>query len=112
VRRLRDDQRRPHPHDARGLAQDHLDTARVLSLRDLDRLGRGLDGAEVDDPALGLRDDLLREDDDVAVLERNLRGDELSEVLAGFDLGQPRDRDDPQLAAQGSPVSRMPACAL
>jgi hypothetical protein len=112
VRRLRDDQRRSDPHDSGGLAQDHLDASCVLPLRDLDRFGRGLDGTELDDPALGLRDDLLREDDDVPVFELDFRGDELREVLAGLDLGQSRDRDDPQLAAQGSPVSRMPACAL
>ena len=58
-----------HFDDALGLAQDHLDDARVLvgGLRgDLLRERRGGDVAEARDASLGLRDDLLADDDDVA----------------------------------------------
>jgi hypothetical protein len=113
VRRLGDDERRPDSHDACGLAEDDLDPARVLVLtRNPKRLLGGLDARERDDPAFGLRHDLLREHRDVAVLELELRDDELGQVVAFLDLGQAGDRDDAKLAAQGSPVRRTPACAL
>jgi hypothetical protein len=62
--------------------------------------------------ALGFRDDLLREDDDVAVLELDLRRDESGEVLLRLDLGKTGDGNDAELSAQGRPVNLMPACAL
>ena len=49
VRRLGDHERRAHAHHARGLAQDHLDPARIVVVAgDLDRLGGRLDGCELD----------------------------------------------------------------
>jgi hypothetical protein len=66
----------------------------------------------VHDPAFGLRDDLLREDDDVAVLQLDLRRDEGGQVLLRLDLGETGDGNDAELSAQGRPVNRMPACAL
>jgi hypothetical protein len=62
--------------------------------------------------ALGLRDDLLREDDDVAVLELDLRGDEGGEVLFRLDLRETGDGNDAERSVQGRPVNLMPACAL
>jgi hypothetical protein len=113
VRRLCDDERRPDSHDARGLAEDHLDAARILVVAgDLQRPLRRLDAREIDDTAFRLRDDLLREDNHVAVLELEPGDDELGQVVPFFDLRQAGDRNDAELAAQGSPVRRMPACAL
>jgi hypothetical protein len=92
---LGDHQRLAHAHHALRLAQDRLDAARVLIVAgDLARLLRGLDVVEADDAALRLRDGLLREDDDVAVLELELRADELSEVISFLDLRQAFDRND------------------
>ena len=113
VLRLGDDERQPNAHDPCSLAEDHLDPARILLVAgDLPRPVRRLDAGESDDPAFGLRDDLLREHDHVAVLELDLRDDELGKVVPFLDLRQSGDRDDAKLAAQGSPVRRMPACAL
>ena len=64
-------------------------------------LGR-LDLGERDDAALRLRDGLLRDDDDVAVLEpaRALGGvgEQRREVVALLDLREALERDDPELA--------------
>jgi hypothetical protein len=110
---LGDDEGQPDTNDSGGLAEDDLDTSRILfGARDLSRPLRRLDAGERDDAAFGLRDDLLREYDDVAVLELDLGDDELGQVVAFLDLRQTGDRDDAKLAAQGSPVRRMPACAL
>ena len=83
---LGDHQVRAVPHDAPRLGQDHLDEARVLL--DLggerDGLRRGLDGRDIDDAALGLRDDLLRDDQHVAVLGRE----------PGLGIGGERDRGE------------------
>jgi len=65
----------------------------------------------VRDPPFRLRDDLVRDDEDVAVLECRRRGQEAGEVVAGSDLRQALDRDDAQLA-QGRPVTRRPVCVL
>ena len=56
-------------------------------------------GIERDEPALGLRHDLLRDDEAVAVGERRaLRarrvGDQLGELVAGADLADAVDRPD------------------
>jgi hypothetical protein len=113
MRRLRDDERGPDPHDACGLAQDDLDAAGILVVTgDLSRFFGRLDAGERDNSAFGLRHDLLREHDHVAVLELELRRDELGQVVPLLDLGQAGDRDDAKLAAQGRPVRRIPACAL
>jgi hypothetical protein len=64
------------------------------------------------DAALGLRHDLLCQDDDVAVLELDLRRDQNGEVFLRLDLRETGDGDDAELSAQGRPVNLMPACAL
>ena len=105
--------RKPNPYDARCLAEDDLDAARILFVAgDLSRPLRRLDAGESDDSAFGLRDDLLREHDDITRLELDLGDDELGQVVPFLDLRQTGDRDDAKLAAQGNPVRRMPACAL
>ena len=75
VRRLGDEHAVLHPDDAARLAQDDLDLARVAveALGELDRLGPGLDAGQVDDRALGLRDDLLGDDEHVVVAQRERR---------------------------------------
>jgi hypothetical protein len=64
------------------------------------------------DTALRLRHDLLCKDDDVAVLELDLRRDQDGEVFLRFDLRETGDGDDAELSAQDRPVNLMPACAL
>ena len=102
---LGDDHPVRHAHDAAGLAQDHLDLARVAvpALGERDRLGARLDGRQVDDRALGLRDDLLGHDEHVVGTERpgagsaasaESPGQEGREVVARSDLGDPVERDD------------------
>jgi hypothetical protein len=109
---LRDHERRTNPHDARRLAKDHLDPARVLvAFGDLERALRRLDLVETDDTAFRLRDRLLGEHDDVPVLDLDALRDERREVVAARDFGQADDRDDAELVAQ-RPVRRTPACAL
>ena len=78
-------------------------------------LGR-LDLVEPDDAALRLRDDLLRDDDDVGVLEPSgavgrVR-QERDEIVALLDLRDALEREDPDLGRHWSPVTRTPACAL
>ena len=67
VRGLGDQDAVLHPDDAPGLAQHDLDLARVAVAPrgELDGLGSRLDGGQVDDGALGLRHDLLGDDEDV-----------------------------------------------
>ncbi len=101
--RLRDDQRRPDSHDTGGLTQDHLDAARVLVARNLASALRRFDIAETDDTSLRLRHDLLRDHDDVAVLELDGAGDERREVVPWPDLRQAGDGNDAKLVSQGSP---------
>ena len=67
--------------------------------RELARARGRLDVVEPDDAALRLRDDLLRDDDDVAVLELRALGDQRAEVVALADLGQAFDRRDRQITA-------------
>jgi len=102
---LGDHERRPGAQDARGLAQDHLRLARVAVAGEPERLLGGLDPREVDDAALGLRDHLLRDTDDVAVLERDRGGDHRRQVVALADLGEPFDRNDRHCAASGATTS-------
>ena len=90
--------------------------ARIAIAGELVRaLGR-LDPVEADDPALGLRDDLLRDDEDVGVLEParpvgRLR-QERHEIVALLDLRDALEREDPDPGGHGRPVMRTPACAL
>ena len=106
--RLRDHERGPGADEARTLAEDHLQPPRIVAGGQITRLRRRVDAGEADDTAFHLRDCLVRDDDHVAVLERDGRGDQPRQVIALAHLGQPGDRNDPQLA-QGSPVSRTPA---
>ena len=89
--------------------------ARVGVAGELDRALRRLDVGEVDDAALRLRDDLLRDDDDVAVVEPagpvGGGGEQRAEVVPCLDLRYPLEREDPELGHR-RPVIRMPACAL
>lgn len=67
--RVLDDQYpRPYANDLSALPQYELDQSRVLlsTLPQVERLGRRLDALQIDETALGLRDDLLSQDDDVA----------------------------------------------
>ena len=75
VRRLGDQHAVRHADDAAGLAQDDLDLAGVaVELgRELDGLRARVDAGEVDDGALGLRDDLLGDDEHVVLAERQQR---------------------------------------
>jgi hypothetical protein len=110
---LGDDERQANSYHARRLTEDDLDPARILLVAgNLSRPLRRLNTGESDNPTFGLRDDLLREHDHVAVLELDLGDDELCQVCPFLDLRQAGDRDDAELPAQGSPVRRMPACAL
>ena len=63
-------------HDLGRFAQDHLDEARVLVhlLGEMIGAGGRPDGREVDEAALCLRDDLLRDDEDVARPQRQAGG--------------------------------------
>ena len=81
VPRLGDHERRP-ARTIRRLAQDHLELARVVLRRELARRSHGSTSASAHDAALRLRDDLLRDHDDVAVLELDPLGDQRREVVA------------------------------
>jgi len=100
---LGDDQVRPMPHDAFGFRQHELDKPRILAglFRQLARPRRRHDGRHVDQPAFRLRHDLLRDDDDIAGFEREVRVDQRRdryriEVVARLHhrhAVQPDDRD-------------------
>ena len=70
--------------------------ARVAVAGELERACRRLDPLETDQPSLGLRDHLLRNDDDVAVLEAPGAdggvGEQRSEVVALLDLRDALER--------------------
>ena len=83
VARLRNDDFAAARDDSRGLLNDGLRTF-LPSVR----------GVDLDDPAFGLADDLLRDDDDVTVSQLGVRRDQLGEVVTIGDLGQSRYRDD------------------
>jgi hypothetical protein len=96
--------------DARRLAKDQLDEPRVLSGgdRELARLRRRSDVAEIDESVFGARDDLRRDDDDVTVAELEARARERLGELGGeidpcLDDREPRDRDDLEPHAALSP---------
>ena len=112
---LADHERRAYPNDALGLAQDPFDPARIgVVAGDLPRALRRLGVVEANDPSLDLRDRLLRDDDDVVLLEPDPLGNERSEVVAGPELWDPRDGEDTEAALDGHerPVICTPACAL
>ena len=73
---MRDDQHAlAMPHDLGQFAKDQLDQPRVLVdlFGELDGARRRRDGAQIDDPSLRLRDDLLRDDENVAGLQASVR---------------------------------------
>ena len=74
--------------------------------RELDRCGRRLDVVEADDAPLRLRHDLLRDDDDVGVLELDRLDDERAELVALHDLREAFDRDDAELRQRPAPPPR------
>jgi hypothetical protein len=98
VPRLGDDERRARADEAARFPQDHLEVARIVVGRQLARpIGR-LDLVEAHDPSLGLRDGLLGQHDDVAVLELHRRRDEGGEIVTLAHLRNPAQREDPQLS--------------
>ena len=107
VARFRDQDAVGHADDAAGLAQDHLELARIAipSLCKGNRLRPRRDGREIHDRALGLRDDLLGHDEDVVLGERQDpgrgvdRGDQQrGQVVAGMDFGHAVEGDDRETA--------------
>jgi hypothetical protein len=108
---LGDDHPVRHPDDPDRLAQDHLDLARIAvpALGEGDRLGPRLDRGEVHDRALGLRDDLLGDDEDVIRSERSAArqqaiaepdervGQEGRQVVTGQDLREPLEGEHGQV---------------
>ena len=119
VPRLRDHERRPRPDDRGRLGEDHLEAASVVSGRELARALRRLDVVEPNDAALRLRDGLLRDDDDVAVLERHALGDQRRRGrLPRRSRGGPstgmhaelRHRRGPSRRARAGPPRRASAC--
>ena len=101
-------------NDLLGLAQDRLDLPRIaLVAGELPGFVRRLELVERDQPALDLRDGLLRDDDHVAGAQLRSLADHRGEVVAGPDLRQAAHRDQlDHSAVVGTPVTRTPACAL
>ncbi len=88
-------------HDLFGFAEHDLELPRVLSrlLGHLERALSWLHVGEAHEAALGLRDDLLGHDEDIAIDEfvagRLERGEHKThEVVARTHFGDPVDRDD------------------
>ena len=109
---LRDHERRPRAEDARRFAEDDLETAGIaLRPGELDRLRGRLDLVEADDLPLGLRDHLVRDADDVAVLELGSPRDQRGEVIVHLDLRQPFHREDldDAFGVTTAPRIRLPA---
>ncbi len=119
---LGDHERGPGADDLAALAEDHLGAACVSVLtRELHRPRGRLDVGEPHHSSLHLRDRLLGDDDDVAVLQPACSAcggmEQAAEVLTLDELREPFERDDADPAgagptAQRTPVTRMPACAL
>ena len=84
-----DEQWSAHPHDARAWRRT-LDEAWILvpTRGEVGGERRRLDIGKLDDGAFGLGHDLRRHDDDVAVDQRHVAGDEGGEVVSGGDLRQ------------------------
>ena len=85
----------------------------ALVAGDLSRARGRLDVVEAHDASLDLRNSLLGDDDDVVLLEADALDDQRRQVVAGPQLGDPRDGEDGEAAIgdQGSPVICTPACA-
>ena len=100
VVRLGDEDAAVHPHDATRLPQDDLDQARIAveMPRHRERRWRRRHVGEPDEPAFGLRDDLLADHDHVAgdercALPRGGIDDECCDVVAGPDFADALDAD-------------------
>ena len=106
VARLGDHERRAAPEHARRLAQDHLELARVAVTRESDRLLGRLNFGERDYPPLRLRDDLVGDADDVAVLELDRCGDHRRQVVSSLDLREPFDWEHGYAACGATTSSR------
>ncbi len=98
--RLADHHTVPHTDDALRLAEHHFDLPRVLvpRLGELLRERARRHRRQVDDPTLGLRYHLLRNDEHVARLDaaggtRRI-DDDRREVVASVDLGHAGDGND------------------
>ena len=113
VLRLGDDEGRPRAHDLARLREDHLDPARVRVASKLVRPFRRLDLAQVDDATLDLRHRFLGDDDHVSGLKTsNPAGrldEERREIVAGVELRDSRQPENPNLGRHGRPVIFRPA---
>ena len=103
VTRLRDHERRADADEPGALAQDRLDVARIPVHRELARPRGRLELVEPHDAPLRLGDDLLRDDDDVGVLEParavGCGREQRREVVPLFDLRDALEREDPDSVA-------------
>src|SRR6476469_3132459 len=107
---LRDHERPALSDDLLRLTEHHLDLARVaLVAGELAGLLGRLEIVEPDDAPLGLRDRLLRDDEDVTVAQLGPLEDERPEIVALPDLRQAADGED---LDRSTPLMRRPACAL
>src|SRR6185312_12801819 len=116
---LRDQDAARHPNDPAGLPQDDLDLAGVLAelVGEVVRQRRRLDLAQVDQPPLGLGDDLVGHDQDVAIAQAEAarvdRGpDQGGQVGARLDLRdavEPVDADAAGHAHGPDPSTTPPA---
>ena len=101
-----------HPHDPDRFAQDDLDLASVLLVAagPLDREGRRLDRAKVDQLTFGLADDLVGDDNHIAVSSSTALVAEgrvamnRIEVIAGLDFGDAVESDDLDCVCGHEPV--------
>ena len=88
------------PRDPDRLSEDELDEAGVLLRHDGELLGpfRGNDVCHLDEPVLGLRDDLARDNKDIVSREASSAGlcqgsdDENGEIVPGLDERELRNR--------------------
>ena len=98
---LRDQDASLHPHDPRGLAEDDLNLSRVLFVRAAHCLAncRRFDRAQVDQLTLGLADDLVGDDDDIAVLQFDVVGlqgrlDQADDIVARLNFRNAVEAND------------------
>ena len=98
-------------HHLGGLVEHHLHQPRVLAelVGQPLRFRRRLDLGKWTDAALGLRDDLLGDHDDVA--SAHLWGDQRSQIVARLHLGDAGERAyfQAQLSAPAGAFKRAPA---
>ena len=102
------------PQHLAALLEDQLDQRRLLAEHrgELARLGARQHRGELADLALRLGDDLLGDDDDVAVLELGARGDQRADRVPSTNSGNPATGDcTRQLAAPRSYPQRLGGAA-